>query len=175
MPATSVIEYNATQQAWEARSHRDAAGNLIAWHATAVRDGGAEPHALYQAASSGVIYEAETDDDDDAGVAIDTLGVTKRYDLGSVARVHSVYVRLEAASDDLSVLCRVGGSEYGVRERSYTVSLSGTADKETRIRIHRDMVGRWLQLELSGSMSARPAVRELTARVIPIRPGRLTL
>jgi len=174
VPTTAILDYCVPQQAWEGRSYRDGNGNLIAWHATAVRDGGAEPHGLYQAASSGNIYQAETGDDDE-GVAIDTLGVTKRYDLGAVARVHSVYVRLEAVSDDLEVLCRVGGSEYGVRERSYTVSLAGTADKETRIRIHRDMVGRWLQLELSGSMSARPAVRELTARVIPIRPGRLTL
>lgn len=174
MPANAILDYCVPQQAWEGRGHRDAAGNLIIWHVTAVRDGGAEPHALYQAASSGVIYQAEVGDDD-ADVAIDTLGVTKRYDLGVVARVHSVYLRLEAAADDLTILARVGGSEYGVRERSYTVSLAGTADEERRIRIHRDMVGRWLQLELSGSMSARPAVRELTARVIAIRSGRLTL
>lgn len=174
MAATKWLDYNLEQNAFEPRSHQDALGEARAWHAAAVRSGGKDVHGLYQADAQGNIFEMETGDDDD-GVAISLTAVTKKFDLGSVAMLHDCYLRLAAVTDTATLLVRVGGSEYGDLERSYSdLDLSGDGDTEIRVRLHRHLMGRWAQLELTGDFVNRPEIRDWRLRFIGVRQGRVS-
>jgi hypothetical protein len=107
MAATEILEYNVAQQAWEPRNHTG-----LGWHIAAVRDGGAEAHAIYQASSAGAIYQADTGDDD-AGEPIPFLALGKRYDCGAVAMAHSLFFRFDGVTaDSLDVTVTMGSSGY---------------------------------------------------------------
>lgn len=176
MPNTTVLDYNVDMGpggAWEPRDHRDS-GALISWQAAVVRDGSSDGHELYQAAVGGNIFQAETGSDDNGGT-IHYRFATKKFGLGAVVEVNSVWLRLAPVTDSVTVTVRAGGSEYGDQERSYTLSFDGTAaDQEFHIRCHPALYGRWCQVEVSGDVSARPEVRELEVRYLPVRTGRVS-
>lgn len=174
MSATKILDYLVEQNAFEPRSHKDALGAERVWHAAAVRSGGVDSHELFQADASGNIFEMETGDDD-AGVAITLTAVTKKFDLGSVAMLHDCYLRLASATDTATLLVSVGGSEYGDLSRVYPLDFSGSGEVEVRVRLHRHLMGRWAQLELTGDFVNRPEIRDWRLKFIPIRSGRLSL
>jgi hypothetical protein len=173
MAATKILDFNAEVMAWEPREHRKADATVIGWHVAAVRDGSVEDRALFQAAEAGIVYEAETGEDD-AGAEIAVLAESKRHDLGAVCMLHSLYVRAEATTDSVRLIVRAGGSEYGEVERAYTVSLTGAEDREGRIRIHRTIIGRWAQVIWEGNVAAGPAIREMVLSYVPMRMGRVS-
>ena len=131
---------------------------------------------LYQAADDGRVYNTETGLTDNT-VAIQPLGLTKRYSFGGyLGMPHTLFVRLEAVTAD-TLTCKVlcGGSEYGEIQREYSINLAGSNDLEIKVRLHRELLGRWVSIEFSGSVSNRPAIREVVLRWIPIRSARVSV
>jgi hypothetical protein len=176
MPTTAIVDFLAEGQdgAFEGRSYLDADGNLLAWRAASVRDGGSDANEVYQVDSDGNIFLVEDGDDDD-GNAVALAATTKRYQLDGISMLHDLYVRLEAVSaDTLTLSVSAGGSEYGTITQEYEVDASGAGDKEVRVRLHRELLGTWAQITLGGDVSNRPEVREMTLRFIPFRGGRVS-
>lgn len=173
---SEILSLNTSQGesgAWEAFVANNALGSGIEWQAAAVRTGGTDARELYFADSQGNIWQFETGEEDDEGEPIPFLFTSKKYDLQSVAMVHSVFFRFDPVDDELTCTVRTGGSEYGELSRSYTVDLSD-ANGEAKVRVHRTMFGRWCQIELSGLVSHRPEIRETDVRFVPWRSGRVS-
>lgn len=178
MPNTRILDFNTSMGpdgAWEPRRHLTPAGVERAWPAASVRYGGSDVHELYQVDADGNIYQAETGNTD-AGSAINITSATKRFALGAVSMLTQLYVRLEGVTDTVNAVVRCGGSEYGEKSQTYLISLSGTAgeDRELRQRLHRTLIGRWVQVELSGNVYNRPAIREIQLWYVPMRSGRVS-
>ena len=177
MPARNVLDFNIDAAlgsgAWEPRSHVDALGAAIAWQAAAVRLGGTDEPRLYQAASNGMIFQVETADDDDAGVAMSLSYTTKQFDMEAVCLVKEVYVRFDPVDDSGTLTVMTSGSEYGEVSRSYPIDFN-TASGEVRVKVHRNLIGRWLQMQISGNFSNRPAPHDWTVSFISIRSGRVS-
>lgn len=169
------LDFNLNQQSFEPIEYLDSGGLPIGFRGAAVLHGGTDLGELYQAAADGRVYNTETGLTDNL-VGISVLGLTKRYSLqGYVGMAHSLYLRLEAVTaDTVTVTVTGGGSEYGEIEREYSVNVAGTNDLEIRVRLHREILGRWLQVRFSGSVSNRPAVREAILRYLPVRSGRVS-
>jgi hypothetical protein len=159
------------QSAFERAEYLDADGAPLQWHAATVLPGFADLHELYQAADDGNVYYAENGNDDN-GVAIALTGASKRVALGAVCLLHTLFVRAEAVNDTVTLTVGTFGSEYSDVSHTYSVDLSGAGDKETKVRLHRDLLGRFAQVTVGGSVSNRPSIRELRLRFIPIREGR---
>lgn len=172
MPATQVLSFNVERQAWEAASHRDGAGALIAWQGACVLAGGSDGMEFLQAGAEDV-YQIDTGDTDD-GEPIAYSWTSKKFPLDAVSMIHSVFFRATATDDTMSLVVRVGGSEYGDQSFSYDLDLSGSGEVETRVRVHREALGRWVQVEVSGSVEEAPAIREVVLRVIPVRATRVS-
>lgn len=174
MPAIERLSFITERGAWESSTYLDAAGAHREWQAAVVLSGGSDGLELIQAASDGYVYYADTGETDyNTAIAYDWT--SKKYDMGGMlAMVHSVYLRADATNDDLTLTVTAGGSEYGTVAQTYDVSFAGTGEVEVRVRVHREIMGRWLQLRMTGSVSERPAVREVIARVIPIRSQRVS-
>jgi hypothetical protein len=178
MPAKSILDFNADQGpegAWEPVRHEDADGADIAFRGAAVRFGGSDTGALYHVDTAGTIYHAEVGDTDD-GEAVPFLAATKFFDLGGVGMAHSCYLRLQSVADTATLTVRCKGSEYGDLTQAYTVDLEDTEgdEKEARVRLHRELLGRYMQLELSGDFEHRPEIRDWTFLYIPVRSGRVS-
>lgn len=172
------LDYNVDQAggAWEPVRYCDGSMNDIPWRASSVRQGGTDVSEMYTAADNGKIYHVEIGNDDD-GMAIEITAKTKRhsFEIGT-ALVQQVFLRFAAvASDTLTLGVRVGGSEYGEVFRTYTFDLMGTGDKEIKVRTERDLQGHWIQLELSGTVLNRPAIRDIVTYFIQHRMGRVSL
>lgn len=178
MPARNILDFNIDAAggagAWEPRSHQDPLGTAYAWQAAAVRLGGTDEPRLYQAASNGMIFQVETSDDDDSGEPISVTYETKQFDMGAVCLVHSIYLRFDPAADTGTLTVSTSGSEYGAVSRSYPVDFS-EASGEKRVRVHRNLIGRWLQMQITGDFSNRVAPHDWSARYVPIRTGRVSL
>ena len=163
------LDYNVSQDAWEPRSH-----GALTWRAASVRFGITDGYELYQVDANGNVYQIETGSTD-AGAAIAITSATKRFNLGAVSRMAYLYLRLEGVTDSVTVTVTCGGSEYGELSQVYSISLSGSNDIELRQRLHRSLLGRWVQIQLSGSVSNRPAIREMVLTYVPVRSGRVSL
>jgi hypothetical protein len=167
------LDFNISQDAWEPVSYRDSDGEMLSWHAATVLPGGTDIFELYQAAGDGNVYQAERGDDD-ANVAISLTATSKRVSLGMVSLLHTLFLRAEAATDTISVQVTAGGAEYGEVSHTYERSLAGDGDKEIKVRLHRDLMGRWVEVSLGGDVSNRPSVREMRVRHVPVREGRFS-
>jgi hypothetical protein len=168
---TDRLDWNADNEAWERSTYRNSAGTLLAFRGASVRDAGSDVYELYQVDTAGNVYLAESGSTDNS-VAI-TVGLsTKKFPLGYNSLAHSCYLRGAAATDSVTLVINSGGSEYGDVTHSYTESLAGTGDVEVKQRLHRDLKGRWVQAQISGSVSNRPAIREIDLEVVPFRSGR---
>lgn len=174
MANNCMLDVNATTGGKvEPVRYEDSAGEDLCFRGAAVRHYGSDLGELYQVDEDGNIYEVETDDDEDNEEPIPFLYQSKRHPLGAVCLIHSVFLRLEGVSDSLTLTVTTGGAEYAQRSREYTISLAGTDDKEIKQRIDRDMKGRWVQIQLAGDVSNRPAIREIRVVYVPLRSGRI--
>jgi hypothetical protein len=171
---TERLDYNVDQDAFEPVVYYTAGGARIAWQASSVRAGGTDVSDLYQASSAGDLFQAETGLTDNAA-AIRIRAATKRFPLGAIGLLQQAFVRLAAVTDTIDLIVRVGGSEYGDVTKTYSITLTGSGDKEIKVRLERDLQGRWAQLELNGSVSNRPAIREMTLWWIVHRMGRVSV
>lgn len=166
----SRVDYNLAQDAWEPVQHLESNGDAVAWNAARSWDRGSDLNELVATSYRGRLDELEIESaETDSGVPITFLAKTKRAPLGMVAQCHEVYVRLAAVTDELTLTVRMGGSDYADTSGTYTIDTSGSGDLELRIPVERTVKGRWIELTLSGSVSNRPAVREMVAYVKPIR------
>lgn len=173
---TQRLDFNVSQGpdgAWEPVEYRDSDDALLQWHAACVLPGGSDVFELFQAANDGNVYQAETGNDDN-NVAIRLLSTSKRVAFGYVSLAHTLFLRAEAATDTIEVTVTTGGAEYGETSHTYERSLAGSGDKEIKIRLHRDLVGRWIEVSLGGDVSNRPSIREMRVRHVPIREGRFS-
>lgn len=157
---TDRLDFNVSQNAWEPVSYYASGGSKLAWRGASVRAGGTDVSELYQVDTSGAIYQAETGVTDNS-VAIRIRAATKKFPLGAIGLACQFYARLAAVTDSLTLTVRTGGSEYGDVTQTYTLSTSGSGDKEIKQRLHRTLLGRWIQVEISGNVSNRPAIREM--------------
>jgi len=167
---TAVLDFltdAGPEGAWEPLSY----GHT--WRAADVRRGAGDALELFMADSIGGIYQMESGSTD-AGTAITASWSSKKLPMGAVSLVHDVYLRLDAVTDSASVVISVGGSEYGDRSRTYSVSYAGSGDRDIKIRVHRDMIGRWCQVSVSGAYSNRPAIRDVRVVFVPIRGGHVS-
>lgn len=166
------LDFNVTQNGWEPVRYLDSDGDAIAWHAAAVRHGSGDVHEIYQAGGDGNVYQVETGDDDN-GEPIVLLARSKRVALGGwVGLLHTLFVRGEAVDDTITLQVTAGGAEYGEVSHTYTIDLDGSGDNEVKQRLHRDLVGRWVEVEIGGDVSNRPSIREMRVIWIPVRMGR---
>lgn len=173
MAATQRLDYNADADVWEVASYLNSGAATINFQVANVRPGAGDAHELYQEASDGQIYHAETGSTDNA-VAITATFLTKKIPLPAVCLIQEVFLRLAAVTDAAVLTVRCGGSEYGDVSQDYDLSYAGSGDLEIKVRTHRFLKGRWVSLEISGSFVNRPAVRELSVRFIPIRSGKVS-
>lgn len=157
---TQRLDFAVDQNAWEPTVYYAGGGTAIAWRQSSVRAGGTDVSELYQCATDGNIYQAETGLTDD-GVAIKIRAKTKRFPIGAIGLLQQCFIRLAAVTDSLTLTVYSGGSEYGDITKNYTIDLSGSGDKEIKARLERDLQGRWCQIQLSGDVSNRPAIREI--------------
>ncbi len=180
---TLSLQYRVEGDGWEPVVYHDSGGNALAYQAAAVRAGNTDSPDLYLADSMGSVIQTETGSLDGAAPIKVTFATNKiairrthpyweAYQATSL--VHSLLVRLAAVTDTATVTLQTGGSEYPVTTHSYTLDLSGSGDKEIKIRAHRDLVGRWLQVTFTGAFSSRPAFRDISIFWLPWRTGRIS-
>ena len=173
---TKVLRYNFLGDEWEPYVFNTGAD--LAWANAVVFDGGNDDQEFLAAhVSSGNAYFLEEGASDN-GTAITFSAKTKRQSLPGhpVFRVERVWLRGDAAADTLTVTVKVGGSEYGDQSAAYAgIDFTGTGDKEKLKRTaFRTLVGRWVEVTLSGSSDDSLALREVVVDVSLVRPGRLT-
>jgi hypothetical protein len=169
------LDYNITQNAWTRFYSLDGNGDHTAYHNATVFDGGTDLNEYTTIDGRGYVYQEDTSGTvTDVGLPIPILWRSKRFSFNGVGELREVYLRMEGVSDSLTLTCTCGGSDYLTVAKSYTVSLAGSGDTEARILVERELKGRWVELSLSGSVSGRPAVRELAAWFSPIRERKST-
>jgi hypothetical protein len=181
---TRRLDWNVVGDAWEPQVHYDSGGTALPWGSALVRNGAGDFKELYAVhPTNGKIYQLETGSTDD-GQAIRIRFKTPKKALAALGQLETLYLRLAGVSDALTVTPTLGGSEY--RQRSgvtdigdptaaYAVTLSGTGDEEFKKRTDYTLLkGRWLQVQVSGSVSNRPAVRELHGYYQPVREERIS-
>jgi len=174
---TQRLDFNVEQDAWEPMVYYDGSDTPIVWHATNVRSGGSDVSDIFQADKDGNIMQADVGSLDN-GLPVKVRGVTKRFYLGMVGVLQQMFVRLLSVEDTLTITITAGGSEFGQIVRAYSIDLNtpiGPVDKEIKIRLERELVGRWAQIQISGSVVNGPAVRDVLLWWLPLRMGRVKL
>lgn len=173
---TERLDFNADagpEGVWEPLRYQNAAGAVAGMSCPAVRDGQSDNDDLYHCSAEGLVYQTENGNTD-AGSAIAISGTTKKFSTGLagagvVALLTRFWLRMTGASDTLSLSVTASGSEYGTVTHTYPLSLTGTGEQEITQRLHRDLKGRFVQLTLSGNVSNRPALREMTVHFLPLK------
>jgi len=172
---TKGLQLNTDSGAWEPVSYAESDGTAVPWSCAHVPSGSTDTRALYAAIPSGTysgrIYILDDSTaTDDGGAVIRIAFSTPRIPLRWVAQVERFFARLAAVSDSSTWTVTTGGSQYGDQSQNYTVSFSGSGDKEFQQRCHhRTLKGRWAQISVTASVSNRPALRDLLLHVIPVR------
>ncbi len=169
--ATDMLEFNVEGRAWEPCSFRTSLGAKIAWRGASVRTGGSDVYDLYQVDTTGRIFQRETGLLDES-VAIAVRFQSKKFPFDYIDLLHTFFLRLAAVTDSITLTTSVGGSEYGDLSQSYTLSLSGSGDLEVKQRLHLTLVGEHGQILITGSVSNRPAIREMDLLHQPRRARR---
>ncbi len=173
---TQVLRYNFNGDSWEPHVYNNGAdvawGNAVQWR------GAGDNFEFYAAhASSGNAYLMESGTTD-AGTAIVYRVKTKRFRFPEdlVGQIERVWVRGAAVSDSFTITVYVGGSEYGDQSSAYSsLSFSGVGDKEQWTRAdYSTLHGRWVQVQLSGTISNGFAPRDLMLDWTPHRRTRVT-
>lgn len=180
---TAQLQYNMDRDSFEPVVYYDAGGAAIAYQAAAVRAGNTDSPDLYQVDSAGNIVQTETGNLDGT-VPIKVRWSTWKIPLRIVhpfwqafvatSLVHSALIRLAPVTDTAVISMQTGGSEYPVVTHAYTLNLSGTVDREIKVRAHRNLMGRWLQVTITGDFSNRPGFRDLSLFYLPWRVGRIS-
>lgn len=159
---TQRIDYNSEADCFESSVYYDLNGNPLSWGAAETRDGGSDFQDLYQAATNGQIFQSDVGTLDN-GLPIKIRGASKKFPLAMVAQLHTLFVRLSAVVDSLTITVTVGGSEYPQQSQPYTIPIRvGPGDVELKQRLSRFLKGRWVQVQISGNVSNGAAVRDLT-------------
>lgn len=183
------LDYDVVNDAWEPQEHRgdyneDGEGELaLGWDCGEVRYGYGDTRGLFMAqmnAEDGNVFQLEVGDDDN-GVPIYIYAETPRINTpeGDVRSMQDLFLRLarEATeSDRLTVITRMGGSEYPQKDVPYQVLLQGDGDTEIAVyqELEADLArGRWVQFILEENVSQRPAPRELTGTFYDIGDRRI--
>jgi hypothetical protein len=169
---TDRLDFNSENSAWEPTVYYTTGGAKIAWRQAVVLDGGSDARELYQAATDGNIYQAESGSTDNS-VPIKIRFSTKKFGLqGWVGLAHTFFARLTGVTDTVTLTVTGGGSGYGTVTSTKTLTLTGTGDTEIYQRLSRTLFGRWLQVTITGDVSNRPAFRDLVVRWLPWRSTR---
>jgi hypothetical protein len=171
---TQVLEFNSTTSAWEASTYYNSAGSFHAWRQASVRNESTDVHELFRVNTLGAVYQVDTTTEDD-GEAIRITAKTKRINLNGLGLLKRLYLRFEAATDSVTVTVTAGGGEYGEATQSSTISLAGSEDTEAMVPLLRTLKGTWAEIQFTGSVSNRPAIRELVLFYVQIRPGRVSV
>lgn len=157
---TDRLDFNQALDAWESATYYDDSAVKRGWAAASVRGAFSDTSELYAVSTQGTVYHLETGNDD-AGIAIRVSYSSRRFPTGAIGLAHTAFARAEAADDTFSLVVLAGGSEYGDTTHTYSLPFNATVDEEQKQRLHRDLLGRWLQASVSGSVSNRPALHEL--------------
>jgi hypothetical protein len=180
---TQRLDFNIRRSAWEPVVYNDSNGSALAYQAAAVRGGAVDTPDLYQADSTGRIDQAEvgsTDRNNPIQIKLLTNRIPMKrihpYWTGWVesAYIHNLMIRLSGVTDTVTCTLTTGGGEYGTTSFSYLTNLAGTGDLELPLRADRSLKGRWMQLQISGGVSNRPAFRDLVLKYILDRLTRAT-
>jgi hypothetical protein len=139
-----------------------------------VRNESTDVHELFRVNTLGAVYQVDTTTEDD-GEAIRITAKTKRINLNGLGLLKRLYLRFEAATDSVTVTVTAGGGEYGEATQSSTISLAGSEDTEAMVPLLRTLKGTWAEIQFTGSVSNRPAIRELVLFYVQIRPGRVSV
>jgi len=181
---TQRLDYNLDIDAWEPVVYYDSSGTAIPLQAATIEGGLTDTNLLRQADSSGNLWQAETGNLD-GGVGIKITFATPKVPLFrthawwqryiDTSLVQQLMLRLTPVTDTVTLTAQTGGGEYANVTHTYTVSLAGTGDLELRQKLHRDLLGRWVQFTFSGLVVNRPAARTIAWSYIPLRPWRVSL
>jgi hypothetical protein len=175
---TLTLEYNIQRPGWEPVVRYDSGGSAIGYAAAAVRAGNVDSPDLYAVDTSGNVIQTETGDLDGTvpiKVRLQTPKIAMRAGFLDTSLLHTILLRLAAVTDTLTVAVASGGSEYGDQSESYTADLSGSGDKEIKLRCgERTLIGKWIQLTISGDVSNRPALRVISLAWVPWHSRRVT-
>lgn len=174
---TRGLQWNIAEQRWEGVSYRDSGAALIPFITGLVQDGPTDKSELYAChPTNGKIYKLDdqsvtTDDSQPVVIAMRT----KRFSFEgeNISKVLRFYLRLSGVTDSITVTVKTGGSEYGETSHAYVISLAGVNDIELYQRLDWDLKGRWVEIYITGSVSNRPKIRELTYRARAFRDGRI--
>jgi hypothetical protein len=176
---TVTLEYNIQRQAWERVVRYDSGGNAIGYQTAAVRAGNLDSPDLYAVDTMGRVIQTETGSLDDTvpiKVRLQTPKIAMRSGALDTSLLHTILLRLAAVTDTLTVAVAAGGSEYGDQSETYTADLSGSGDHEIKLRCgERTLMGKWIQLTISGSVSNRPALRVISLAWVPWHQRRVGL
>lgn len=172
---TMRLDFNLDHQGgvWEPTVYYDSGGTAYGWRHAMVLDGGADARELYQIDTLGVTYQAETGLTD-AGAPIRIRFSTKKFPLDVIAMLHTFFLRLSAVTDSVTVTVTTGGTEYAQTSHSFTLSLAGSNERQLKKRLLRTLLGRWVQISVTGSVVNRPAIREMEVRWLTHRVGSRT-
>lgn len=180
---TQRLNYSTAQDVWEPDVYTG-----LAWKTAFVQDGPGDANELFAipTATAGNIYQLETGSDD-AGTAIPFSAKSRRFKLGGVVGlILEYFLRAAPVSDTLTLRVECGGAEYRdpstyaatgghpYQDVSVALTATGSGDLEKHDRLNTDLIGAWVQVTLSGSVSNRPAPRELTLWWVPFRDGRIS-
>lgn len=181
---TQRLDYNIDNEAWEPVVYYDVNANPIALQAAAVQVGLTDTNVFLQADTVGNVWQAETGSmDGSAGIKI-TFATPKiplfrthqwwqRF--VDTSLVQQIVFRNPSASDTVTLQASTGGGEYPDVSHSYSLSLASTsADVEVKQRLDRDLLGRWCQFTITGTVVNRPAFRTVAFAYIPLRPLRVS-
>lgn len=157
---TLRFDYAPSREAWEGYDAYTAAGAAIAWQNAWVKEIGTDVHDLVAGDNAGQLFTQDSGSTDNTQ-AIRISFSTKRFFMEDVALLWDLRAVLSAVTDSVTATVAVYGSEYGDVSHSYTLTLTGTGEKEVEQRLHRDLQGRWVQLSVSGSVSNRPAFQSI--------------
>lgn len=174
---TRRLLYNVTADSW-VRDVVYASSTALAWRTGHVLDGPGDTREMFvvQEGTSGNIWRWDTPAtllDNGEAIAVRFVTPDLHFDGDLVGRVEKLWLYGEDTADTFTVQIFLDGSEYGAVNASYA-SLGANVETAQRTAF-RTLVGRYVHLLLTGSVSVRPGVRSLRLDWGVIRRGRLTL
>lgn len=186
------LDYSLAEDVWEPVRYwidRDDDGigdQAMGFDCAEVQYGAGDKRGLFAAAwnpAEGDVWEQETGSLD-GDVPIKVVFSTPRAPLadGDVADFEGLLLRLHrsmGSNDVAHVTLTEGGSEYPESSLCTSIRLApsqGGGDVEIPVPFNLDALprGRWVQLSVVGDFRERPALREFTSAVLPIRQGRMS-
>lgn len=192
---TQRLDYNIDLDAWEPCVYYALGLAPIGFRGTLVAAVSGGSTVPYQIDTSGNVWQAETGTMDGAQPVRITFQTPKiplvrshPYWQRQIADswLHSVYLRMAAAADTVTLTATTGQGELAPITRSYPINLLGNVtgiqnalpqsvpgqDTEIPQRLDRELFGRYVQFQVQGLVANSPQFRTLSFFFIPVRVKR---